>query len=115
MKWTILNSVSMIRTGAAFDDLEIDLFSHDGVACFDVIAGVDHSNATTLTTLGIKRGTTEFLLVTYSAPAANVVVPTLTRIFAPAESRPFMRVTGGSPGDILQLYVYGYISDANNP
>jgi hypothetical protein len=115
MKWTILDSVSMLRTAAVADDLELALFHKDGVACYDVISACDLSNATTLTTLGIKRGTSEFLITTYTAPAAGVVTPTLTRIFAPADARPFARFTGGSPGDRLMLYVFGYISDANNP
>jgi hypothetical protein len=115
MKWTILQSVTMIRTGAAFDDLELDLFTHDGVACYDVISGVDRNNATALTTFGIKRGTSEFLLATYAAPAANVVVATVTRIFAPAEARPFMRVSGGSAGDTLELFVFGYLNTDMTP
>lgn len=110
MKWTILQSVTMIRTAAAFDDLELDLFSHDGVACYDVISGVDHNNALTLVTYGIKRGTSEFLLASYVTPGANVVTATVTRVFAPAEARPFMRVTGGSAGDTIQLYAFGYVN-----
>lgn len=111
MKWTILQSVTMLRTGATFDDLELDLFSRDGVVFFDVISGVDKDNATTQTTFGIKRGTSEFLLATYAAPAANVVVATVTRIIVPAEARPFMRVTGGVLGDRLELFVYGYLNN----
>jgi hypothetical protein len=42
-------------------------------------------------------------------------VATVTRIFAPAEARPFMRVSGGSAGDTLELFVFGYLNTDMTP
>lgn len=109
---SLIEKIEAVRSSASSQDIELKDQDRGGNVCYDRISAVDYTNALTLLTVGMKVGANEFLIESFASPAAGKVVCTNSRVFFPGVYRPFIRVTGGSSGDRIALFVYGYITDA---
>lgn len=107
----IILKVEGVRNGESSQDVQIVIVETTNVVCYDRIAAVDYNNSATLITVGMKYGANEYLLESFATPSAGQVVSTQSRLFVPGNYRPFLRITGGTQGDRIALFVYGYISD----
>lgn len=96
-------------------DVSQDILAQVGIqgaqVCYDRISAVDYTSALTMLTFGFKQGASESLAESFETITANRVVSTQARIFMPVGYHPFIRVTGGSPGDRIAIFAYGYVSD----
>jgi hypothetical protein len=111
IKQTLHNKIEVVRTAAASQDVLLPVNLANMLACYDRIAGVDLTTALTLMTFGFMSNANELLIESFVAPAAGSVMATQSRLFVNSEFIPFMRVTGGTTGDRLGFYIYGYIAE----
>lgn len=114
-KQTILNKVQGIITNTTEQDFELPINLGNGVIGYDAIIGVDYTNSPTLLILGFKIGAGEFLLHGHASPAANQPISSPRRVYIPANYTPFVRIRGGTLGDKIALFVYGYYNDSPYP
>ncbi len=114
-KQTVLNKVQGIISNTTEQDFEIPLDLGQGVIGYDAIVGVDYTNSPTVLVLGFKVGRSEHLLYGEAAPAAQKPVSSPRRIYVPASYKPFVRVRGGTSGDKIGLFIYGYYNDSPYP
>ena len=108
---SLVDHIEEARSAAVVQDIMLPVRPDGKTACYDRIAAVDYTTALTLLTMGFKFGASEYLVESFAAPAAGVVVATQSRIFVHSGFTPFIRVTGGVAGDRIGLFVYGYLSD----
>jgi hypothetical protein len=107
-KQSIVNKVEIVLTDTTSQDIELPLNIQSGLIGYDLITAVDYTNSPTLIVLGFKAGASEYLLYGESNPAAQKPVSTPRRVYVPARFTPFARVRGGTSGDKIALFVYGY-------
>jgi hypothetical protein len=100
----------MLRTAATTDDLSFTRAAKGGLVCYDRLAAVNVGHQATLITFGFHKGANEILLESFAPAAANLVVATSQRVFVAAEWIPFARFSGGTTGDELKFYGYGYLT-----
>jgi len=102
-------SIGGIRTAATTDDLTLTRVTKPVLICIDRLSAVCVDHAATLITFGFKRGSDEVLLYSVAPSAANQVVTMPERIFVTSDYAPFARFLGGTAGDKLMFYAYGYM------
>lgn len=110
-KITLDGYVEAVRDGNPSQDIELRQRPEGMTACYDRLSAVDFTTALTLLTFGFKAGAGEYLVESFTAPAANFVVTSHGRIFVDSGFTPFCRVTGGVAGDRIRFFVYGYLSE----
>lgn len=111
IKNTIIETVEEVCSNITSQDVEFKHQYRQGVICYDRLAFKDEDSVPDLVTFGFIRGASEALVESFIPTVANQVVATQSRLFVPADYRPFVRVKGGDANDTLTLYVYGYVSD----
>lgn len=109
MKSAIQAKGEGLRGATTYTDIEIPPFNSLGTVCLDRVSAINVDHSPTLVTIGYKVGASEFLVEGYSQPASGQVVSTQSRIFISGQARVFARFTGGTQGDKLQVYAYGYV------
>lgn len=100
-----------VRDASVSQDILANIRFNGVQVCYDRISVVDYTSGLTMATIGFKQGASESLVESFDSPAAGHVVSTQARIFMPVNFSPFVRVTGGSPGDRIALFAYGYVTD----
>ncbi|MDD3428110.1 MAG: hypothetical protein PHR42_04160 [Caldisericia bacterium] len=114
-KQTVINKVEGIITNTTEQDIELPLDLGKGVIGYDAIVAIDYTNAPTVMLIGFKHGLGEYIVYGEAGTIAHKPITTTRRIYVPATFRPFVRVRGGTSGDRVALFVYGYYNDEPYP
>ena len=114
-KQTIVNRIQGVITNATEQDFELPIDLGNGVVGYDAIVGIDYTTSPTLLMLGFKSGVSEFLVHGVASPIAQQPVSSPRRLYVPATYKPFVRVRGGTAGDKVALFVFGYYNDDPYP
>ena len=110
-KKTFVSSIRDVISNTSSQDLEFRPARSDQLICYDRIIALDETANPTLITIGLKRGTSEVVLMGGTPAAVGQAIVAEGKFFAPGDYRPFARIIGGSSGDKVVLSVLGYTTD----
>jgi hypothetical protein len=107
----IMGKEQAIRNVATTQDIDMRFAYGKKTVVVDRITAIDYTNAATLLTVGLKLGSGEMILQSEVPAVAGRGITTSSPIYVNTAFKSFMRIVGGTAGDILELFVYGRVLD----
>lgn len=108
---TILRSMTAVCSNATTQDVTLDIRESSEMIRWTQIVGLDRTTAPDTLEVGLKRGSSFYVLNAETPGAAARCIKTSGTATAPGDFVPCARFLGANTSDVLELYAAGVIED----
>jgi len=110
-KKTFVSSISAVCDNATSFLLQYKAIPANALVCYDRIVAMNATSASSFVEVGLRHSDKDYILEKQANVAAKTSVEVDNKIFAPGHYKPYCKVFGGSAGDLICLYIFGYYVD----
>jgi len=107
----VIRSMRAVCDDATVQDVSIDEWGTYATLRWTQIMGMDRTNVTTLTEVGLKRSSQFYPFRAATPAAAGRSIQCSGEILAPGDFAPTVRFRGATLGDALEVYVAGEVQE----